>query len=227
MTGGGGDDRITGSLQKLRAAFGGEASRYLLARSAVVACACSMGWAALAGVTSLAAGAVTGSVALLAFGLDSLIDGSASAVLVWRFRRDLRGVGLPGDAERTAARVVALAMLAAAVYVVTQAARALITGTHPRQAVIGQALLAGSVLVLPVLGYLKLRLAAQLDSRALRGDGILSAAGAALAAAALAGLAADRSLGWWWADPSAASLISLFLLEEGWRTLTRPGRARR
>ncbi len=181
------------------------ARRPELARSAVVACACSVAWAALAGVTSVAAGAMTGSLALLAFGLDSVVDGSASAALMWRFRLELRREGRPVHAERTAARIVAAAMLAAAVYVVSQAVRALITGVHPGWSVTGIALLARSLVVLPVLGYLKLRLAGQLRSRALRGDGVLSAAGAALAAAALAGLALDRSLGWWWADPAAVT----------------------
>jgi divalent metal cation (Fe/Co/Zn/Cd) transporter len=131
-----------------------KAARYQLVRSAVAACACSVAWAAVAGVASVAAGAATASVALLAFGLDSVIDGSASAVLVWRFRLELRQAGLPGHGERKAARAVAVAMLAAAAYVVTQAAWALITRAHPRQGVPGIALLAGSVVVLPVLGYI-------------------------------------------------------------------------
>ncbi len=154
----------------------------------MAACACSVAWAAVAGVASVAAGAVAASVALLAFGLDSVIDGAASAVLVWRFRLELRQAGRPGLGERMAARAVAAAMLAAAAYVVAQAAWALITRAHPRQAGPGIALLAGSAVVLPLLGSAKLRLARRLQSQALRGDGVLSAAGAVLAAAALAGL---------------------------------------
>ncbi len=141
-----------------------EAARYQLVRSAAAACACSVAWAVVAGVTSVAAGAATASVALLAFGLDSVIDGSASAVLVWRFRLELRQAGLPGHGERKAARAVAAAMLAAAAYVVAQATWVLITRAHPRQGLPGIALLAGSVVVLPVLGYIKLRLARQLQS---------------------------------------------------------------
>jgi divalent metal cation (Fe/Co/Zn/Cd) transporter len=91
-----------------------------------------------------------------------------------------------------AVRAVAAAMLAAAAYVLAQAAWALITG--------------------------------RTRGRALRGDGVLSAAGAVLAAAALAGLALDTALGWWQADPVAASLIALFLFREGWRTLAQPVR---
>jgi divalent metal cation (Fe/Co/Zn/Cd) transporter len=188
-------------------------------RAAVAACAGSVAWAALVGIISVAAGAITGSLALLAFGLDSVIDGSASGILVWRFRLELRRAGHPGRAERVAARFVGAAMLAAAVYVVAQAARSLIVQARPGHSGLGLAVLAGSVLVLPGLGYLKLRLARRLHSRALRGDGMLSAAGAGLAAVALAGNAVSEALGWWWADPAAASLIALFLAEEGWRTL--------
>jgi divalent metal cation (Fe/Co/Zn/Cd) transporter len=113
---------------------------------------------------------VTGSPALLAFGLDSVVDGPASAARVWRFRLELRPAGRPVHAERTAARIVAAAMLAAAVYVVSQEARALITGVHPGCSVTGIALLAGSLVALPVLGSIKLQLVGQLRSRALRGE---------------------------------------------------------
>ena len=190
-----------------------------LARAAAAACAYSVAWAAVAGLASVAAGAITGSVALLAFGLDSVIDGSASAVLLRRFRRETHRAGRPGGAERVTARAVAVAMLAAAAYVIAQAGWSLISGAHPQPGALGIVLLAGSVTVLPVLGRIKLRLARQLHSPALRGDGVLSSAGAVLAGAALAGLAADRALGWWQADPAAPALIALFLIREGWRTL--------
>lgn len=211
------EDRLAGT--------GADAARRRLARSAIAACGCSVAWAALAGAASVAAGAITGSLALLAFGLDSVIDGSASGILVWRFRLELRRAGRPDHAERLAARAVGTAMLTAAVYVLAQAARSLIAGAHPGQSVPGLVLLAGSLVVLPVLARVKLRLAGQLGSRALRGDGVLSAAGAALAAVALASLAAEWSLGWWQADPAAASLIALLLVREGWRMLREPGQA--
>ena len=194
-------------------------AQHQLARSAAAACAYSVAWAALAGLASVAAGAITGSVALLAFGLDSVIDGSASGVLLRRFRREARRAGDPGGAEQVTARAVGAAMLTAAAYVIAQAGWSLITGAHARQNALEIVLLAGSVIVLPVLSRIKLRLARQLHSPALRGDGVLSSAGAVLAAAALAGQAADRTLGWWQADPAAAALIALFLLREGWHTL--------
>jgi divalent metal cation (Fe/Co/Zn/Cd) transporter len=75
-----------------------------------------------------------------------------------------------------------------------------------------------SALVLPVLGWAKLRLAARLRSPGLRGDGVLSLAGAGLAAATLLSIVVDTALGWWWADSIAALLISALLLVEGART---------
>jgi divalent metal cation (Fe/Co/Zn/Cd) transporter len=74
--------------------------------------------------------------------------------------------------------------------------------------------------VLPLLARAKLRLAAQLKSPGLRGDGVLSLAGAVLAAATLVSLVVDTTLDWWWADSVAALLVSTLLLVEGARTVT-------
>ena len=104
-------------------------------------------------------------------------------------------------------------MLAAALYVVARQTRSLITGTHPRHSALGIVLLAASLVVLPVLGYLKAaarRTGAELGLRVRRAQ----RGRAALAVVALASLALERSLGWWQADPVAASLIALFVLRE-------------
>lgn len=200
----------------------GGAERNTEVGRAVVACALSVAWAAVAGSVSVAAGLTSGALALVAFGLDSVIDACASAVLVWRLRTELRD---PGGcvgaerAERLAATAVGAAMLAAAGYVGVQAVRALTAGTAARSEPVVLILLAASVLVLPGLGVLKLRLARVLGSAALWGDGVLSAVGAALALVALAGAAAQSWWGWWWSNPVAAVLIASFLIREGIRTL--------
>jgi divalent metal cation (Fe/Co/Zn/Cd) transporter len=85
-------------------------------------------------------------------------------------------------------------------------------------------LTAASVVVLPVLAQAKLRLAGALQSSALRGDGVLSLAGAALAGVTLASLALNSGLGWWWSDAVAGLLIAAFLLREGWRIVSRSRR---
>lgn len=194
---------------------------------AAAACALSVVWAALAGTVSVVAGLASGAVALVAFGLDSVIDGSASAVLVWRLRTQLRDPGRTESAERAeriATKAVGAAMLAAGAYVVVQAIRTLTTGTAAHSQSVALVLLAASVLVLPGLSMVKLRLARVLGSEALRGDGVLSAAGAALALVALAGAGAESWWGWWWANPVAALLIACFLGREGFRTLRQQAR---
>jgi divalent metal cation (Fe/Co/Zn/Cd) transporter len=189
---------------------------------AIAACSLSVAWAAIAGVVSVVAGIATGALALVAFGLDSVIDGSASAVLVWRLRAEQRepaAVDRMAAAERHATKAVGGAMAAAAAYVLVQAMRALAEGTAAHNAPVTFVLLTASVAVLPGLGLIKLRLARTLSSTALRGDGVLSAAGAALALIALLGAGAQAWWGWWWANSFAAALIALFLAREGARTL--------
>ena len=192
-----------------------------LARSDLLAqgvwwCALSVTWATIAGATALIAGLVSGSVALIGFGADSVVDGSASAVLVWRFRTERSGAGHADVVERRAARVVGAILLVIGLYLLVAAALALANHSHPQSSPVGAALTAASVLVLPVLAKAKLRLAKQLDSAALHGDGVLSLAGAVLATATLISLLLDSAFGWWWADAVAALLIAGTLLREGW-----------
>ncbi|WP_370344820.1 cation transporter [Catenulispora sp. MAP5-51] len=189
---------------------------------AVVACALSVAWAGLAGAVSVVAGLASGALALVAFGLDSVIDGSASAVLVWRLRTELRHPSSAARAarvERVAAKAVGAAMVAAAAYVGVQAIRVLAAGSAARAEPVALILLAASVVVLPGLGVFKLRLARELESVALRGDGVLSVAGAALALVALAGAGAQSRWGWWWSNPVAALVIACFLVREGVKTM--------
>jgi divalent metal cation (Fe/Co/Zn/Cd) transporter len=176
----------------------------------------SVAWAAVVGATALIAGLVAGSIALIGFGADSIVDGSASTVLVWRFSAERSGAGHADVLERRAARLVGAIPVLIGVYLAVAAVIALASRSHPGDTAAGVALTAASVLVLPVLARAKLRLARQLGSSALHGDGVLSLAGAALAAATLVSLLVDSALGWWWADAAAALLIAGTLLREGW-----------
>ena len=112
-------------------------------------------------------------------------------------------------------------MLAVALYVGVEAVRALMNGSHPESSAFGFGIAAISLLVLPVLGVMKLRLSGRLGSPALRGDSVLTLAAAALAAITLVALLANSALGWWWADPIAALLIALALATEGVRVAIR------
>jgi divalent metal cation (Fe/Co/Zn/Cd) transporter len=196
---------------------------------AVIACAASVAWAGFAGLASLAGGARVGSVSLVACGLGALIDGSASAVLVWLFRADRDRSASSRERRRredVATRAVAVAMLVGAGYVLVQTVEQLATRSHLARTGSSPTLLVCSLVLLSVLGVVKLRLGRALGSRALRGDGILSLVGAALALTTLVGLVADQRLGRWRTDPVAALLIASVLLREGVRTLRPYGRAR-
>ena len=187
-------------------------------------CGLSVGWAAIVGVSAIVAGFAAGAVALIAFGADSITDGCASAVLVWRFNRERSAEHDLVRIERRAARAVGAILILIGLYVSESAIAALIGHSAPERSPVGLALTAASVLVLPVLACAKLRLAGPLQSTALRGDGILSLAGAALAAVTLASLALDRVLGWWWSDAVAALAIAGFVLAAGWKTSRTAGR---
>jgi len=179
----------------------------------------SLLWASLVGATALVAGLAVSSVALVGFGANSILDGSASAVLVWRFRHERLSTAEVDAVERRAALAVGTAMSGVALYLIVSAISALATHSVPDRSLVGIVLTAASVCVFPVLARAKLRLAAALQSRALRGDGVLSLAGAVLAAATLTSLVLDAAFDWWWADAVAALLISAMLLAEGMRTI--------
>jgi divalent metal cation (Fe/Co/Zn/Cd) transporter len=179
-------------------------------------CALSVAWAVAAGATAFIAGLVVGSVALIGFGADSIVDGSASAVLVWRFSTERSGASHADVVERRAAHLVGAILVLIGLYLAVAAVFALANHSHPESTVVGVALTAASVPVLPVIARAKLRLAKQLGSSALHGDAVLSLAGAVLGAATLISLLVDSAFGWWWADAVAALLIAGALLRESW-----------
>ena len=173
----------------------------------------------------MAAGLSAGAIALIGFGADSITDGTASAVLVWRFRYEQSRGHQVDLVEHRAARAVGAILVLIALYVGISAVAALAGHSVPDKSTVGLAVTGTSVLVLPALARAKLRLAGWLESSALRGDGVLSLAGAALAAVTLASLTLDAAFGWWWCDAVAALLIAAFMLREGFRTAGWPRRA--
>jgi divalent metal cation (Fe/Co/Zn/Cd) transporter len=174
----------------------------------------SVAWAAVSGTASLAVGVLDHSLAITGVGLNLLGDLAGSLALIWRFRRERRVVLGAENAERVARTVVGTALTLVAAFLAVQSVRQLTDGTRPIAAVGPLLLAAASVLVLPPLARAKRRVGTQLDSRALHGDGTLSGIGAAIALLALAGLLANRTLGWWWADPVAALTVAVTALLE-------------
>jgi divalent metal cation (Fe/Co/Zn/Cd) transporter len=178
-------------------------------------------WNGVVGAAALLVGVTTGSLALAAFALNALLDSTASVVLVWRFRMERRDSVAAERLERRAQTWVIAAMYAVAVYVGVQAIRALVNSSHPDPSGFGFGIAMASLLVLPALAVMKLRLGGQLESPALRGDGVLTVAAAALAAVTLQALAAESLLDWWWADPAAALVICAALAAEATRVSVR------
>ena len=197
-------------------------------RRAVELSVVSVGWNAIVGVAAVATALATGSLALIGFGINAVVDSSVSALLIWRFRAEERGhAERAARAEERAERVAGVAFVLIAIYLAVQAGRAIAheAGRSASAFAIVEAL--ASLLVLPLLGRAKLRVATELGSRALRADSLLTLFGAALAAVACAALVLERVEDWWWADAAGALLIAALLLSEAARTLGDYGTSRR
>lgn len=180
-------------------------------------------WNLVEGVVAVTAGTISGSVALLGFGIDSFIETTSAVVVGWRLQVELGGRSdeTAERIERLASRVAGALLLLLAGYIAIDAGRRLLGfGQEARESVLGIVITAVSLAVMPVLGRAKLRTAAALGSRALRADAYETVACAWLSLTTLGGLVLNAWLGWWWADPLAALvLVPLIVREglEGWR----------
>jgi divalent metal cation (Fe/Co/Zn/Cd) transporter len=197
------------------------ASRNSLIHSAIRLSYATIGWNGFAGASGLALALIASSPATAGFALNALLDSSASVVLIWRFRRERNDPEAAKHLERRAQKFIVIAMVAVAALVAVGAMRALVIGSNANETVLALLVMALSLLFLPWLGRRKLGVAAALPSPALRGDGVLTLAGAALAGIALIALGVDVALGWWWADPVAALVIAAALAAEAVRVAVR------
>jgi len=199
------------------AAHEAPSSRTFLVTAALRLSHFTIAWNGVIGAAGLVVAVSTGSLALAGFAGNALLDSSASAVLVWRFLSERKDPAEAERVERRAQALVAAAMMLVGLSVLGGAVRALAIGTHTDESVLGFAVATVSILVLPALGRGKLRVAKALPSAALRGDGVLTLAAAALAVITLLTLVVTSALGWWWADPVAAVVIAVGLSAEGLR----------
>jgi divalent metal cation (Fe/Co/Zn/Cd) transporter len=175
----------------------------------------SLVWMSLEGGIALFAGITAGSIALIGFGIDSVIEGLASAVIIWRFT----GHRMHSDAaERRAQHLVAIQFFLLAPYVGYEAVQHLIGAERPDTSALGMALTASSVVGMPLLGVAKQRVARTLGSQATHGEGTQNLLCAYLAAAVFLGLAGNALFGAWWLDPIAALVIAGIALREGLET---------
>ena len=175
----------------------------------------SLVWNFLETFVGFAAGLASGSVALIGFALDSVVESSSAAALIWRLRAERAGRATTEDVERRAVRIVAVAFYALALYVGVQAIFDLVTRSQPEVSALGIALAAVSVVVMPVLAWRKRRMASVLDSRSMRADSDQTSLCTYISVALLLGLGANAAFGWWWADPVAGLVIAGLAAREG------------
>lgn len=180
----------------------------------------TMAWNLVEAVIGLVAGILAGSVALVGFALDSVVEGSSGGILLWRLRAEKQGANVE-KVERKAVRYVAVAFFLLAGYVGYRALNSLWTQARPEDSPVGIALAIVSLIVMPILARLKLRVARKIDSRALQADSAQTRLCTYLSVVLLGGLIANALLGWWWADPIAALAIAGLAAREGvvlWNT---------
>lgn len=177
----------------------------------------TLGWNAMEAVVALVAGLLAGSIALVGFGLDSVIEMSSGAALLWRLRSD--DEHRRERAENRALKVVGWSFLALATYVAVDAANALYRRERPEESVAGMAIAAASLIVMPLLARAKRRVAAGLSSGAMHADSRQTDICAYLSAILLGGLLLNALLGWWWADSVAGLIMVPIIAREGMEAL--------
>jgi divalent metal cation (Fe/Co/Zn/Cd) transporter len=174
----------------------------------------TVGWNAIEAVVAIGAGAAAASVALVAFGLDSIVEVSAALVVLWQF------FGVPDDRERRALRLIGGCFFGLAAYVTLSSVIDVATRSEPEASTVGIVLTAVSLMVMPALAWAKRSVGKRIGSRTLVADSTQTQLCAYLSASTLTGLAANAAFGWWWADPLAALVIAAVAFREGreaWR----------
>lgn len=178
-------------------------------------------WMVIEAGVAIGAGLTAHSLALVAFGADSIIELIAGVVLLWRLTLEASGASLQrvNSAEKVSSWVVGVALLLLAVYIVIGAGHSLWTHQGAESSILGISLAVVSGILMPILSRAKKRIGAEIGSRALRADGSCSIVCAYMAWTVLAGVALTALFGWWWIDSLAALALVYFVVKEGWESI--------
>jgi len=174
----------------------------------------TMAYNSLEGILSVTAGLLAGSIALVGFGIDSLIELIAGAAALWRLRADVNPVRRE-QAEHLTLRVIGLCFLALALYIGADAGHTLLARTAPERSWLGIIIATASLVTMPFLARAKGSIARQLRSGALAAEAKQTLICTYLSALLLGGLVLNALLGWWWADPVAALAMVPVIAWEG------------
>ncbi|MDQ1559889.1 MAG: hypothetical protein QOD32_2949 [Pyrinomonadaceae bacterium] len=172
----------------------------------------------LEGLIAVGFGALAGSIALVGFGFDSVIEVTSGAVLLWRLRAEM-DERRRERAEASSLRVVGVCFLVLAIYVGYEAVVSLWQRELPERSVPGIVLAAVSLVVMPLLARAKRKVARDINSAAMTADAKQTELCTYLSAILLGGLALNALVGWWWADPVAALLMTPIIFGEGYKAL--------
>lgn len=189
-------------------------TRAALVRRGLLLNYASIAYNVVEALVALVAGLLAGSVALVSFGLDSVIEVTASGAGQWRLRSDL-DPARRARAERISHRIIGWSFLALGAYVLVESGQTLWKRERPEPSTVGLVILCLSVVLMPLLARAKRRVAVALGSRALTADAAQTSLCAWLSAIALAGVALNAAFGWWWADPAAALIMVPIIAKEG------------
>jgi len=174
----------------------------------------TIGYNSLEGLIAVAAGLVAGSIALVGFGFDSLIEVTSGAVLLWRLHEDFDEERRE-QVEAISLRIVGACFVLLAIYVSYDSVKSLIRREAPQESIVGIVLAAISLIVMPLLVRAKRRVARGINSAALMADSKQTELCTYLSAILLGGLLLNALLGWWWADPVAALVMVPIIVKEG------------
>lgn len=186
-------------------------------RSAVRLEQVTIGYNAVEGVVAITAGAVAGLVSLVGFGIDSAIEVAAAVVVLVlvRLRAELRGDGIDRVKERRALRFIAITFFALAAYVTFEGIQNLVASEEPDASIVGIALTAASIVLMPLLARRKRQVGEQMGSQLLIADAAESRLCAWLSVSTFVGLFAFAIAGWTWIDSAGGFVIAAFALKEG------------
>jgi cation diffusion facilitator family transporter len=180
----------------------------------------TVGYNILEGILSILAGSLAGSIALIGFGLDSFVESLSGSVMIWRFRKSGKiSEEEEEKAERTATRLIGYSFFILGAYVLYESGKKLFLRANPDPSLFGIIIAIASIIVMPILFYLKYQTGKAIGSRSLMADSKETLACVFLSIALLTGLALNYWYGLWQADPIAGLVIVIFLIKEGYNTL--------
>ena len=186
-----------------------------LGRRAQLLAGASVAYNAVEAVVAIGAGAVASSIALIGFGLDSIVEMSSGLIILWQFRHRM-----PETRERRALRLIAISFFMLAGYVTFESIRALIGGEAAAPSTVGIVVAALSLIVMPALSWAQRRTGRELGSTTVVADSKQTLLCTYLSGVLLVGLVVNSVLGWWWADPAVGLVVATLAVREGlaaWR----------